>query len=111
MRLNVNALVTQTVKCKISDAKIRQYAKVSGVRQLKDERYSLYMRYSAKRTGGTWWLMVYQNKQQVPLRVGRWSTTKAEDIGDVINAATVQYQRNNVVNFKRFETVDQLIGM
>ncbi|MCG9678762.1 site-specific integrase [Vibrio sp. Isolate24] len=64
IRLNSNALVAQTVKCKISDAKIRQYAKVPGVRQLKDERYSLYFIYKKDRTKGSWRLMSYKNGKQ-----------------------------------------------
>lgn len=109
IRLNPNAKVTSTVRCKISDAQIRKHMRDPRVRQLKDDRHSLYLRFNANRTGGTWWLMVYEDGEQVQLRVGRWPTTKADDIGDVVSAATVQYKRCNVVSFKRFETVDQLI--
>lgn len=109
VRLNADALFSQTVSCKISDAKIKMYAKDPRVRQLKDERHSLYMRYNSKRNGGTWWLMKYKDGKQYPLRIGRWPSTKPADVGDLVSAATVQYERSDVVSFKRFDTVDQLI--
>lgn len=109
IRLNLKINANSTVRCKISDAQIRKHISNPCVRQLKDDRYSLYLRFNAQRTAGTWWLMMYEHGAQIQLRVGRWPTIRSADIPDVISSASAQYKRSNVVSFKRFDTVDQLI--
>ncbi|WED23090.1 site-specific integrase [Vibrio sp. JC009] len=109
VRFNDNVHFARTVRCKISDAQIRKYAKDPRVAQLKDERRSLYLRFNAGRTGGTWWLMLYRDGKQFQHRIGRYPTTKAKDIEELVSAATVSIELDNVVNFQRFETVDQLL--
>ncbi|AQM21499.1 site-specific integrase [Vibrio anguillarum] len=109
IRFNANAHAQLTVSLRISDAQIRKYLRDPRVRQLKDVRGSLYLRFNASRTGGTWWLYQYKNGEQFPYRIGTYPTTQAKDVMDLVSATTVQIAKNNVVNFRRFETVDQLI--
>ncbi|NOH85547.1 site-specific integrase [Vibrio sp. 03-59-1] len=64
VRLNTHAHYAQTVKCKISDAKIRQYAKEPTVKRLKDERFSLYYVYKKDRSKGSWKYFSYSEGKQ-----------------------------------------------
>ncbi|EKO3731141.1 site-specific integrase [Vibrio metschnikovii] len=109
IRLNYKVHSQFTVALKISDNQVRKYLRDPMVRQLKDVRSSLYLRFNAARTGGTWWLYQYKNGEQVPYRIGTYPATQAKDIMDLVSATTVQIAKSNVVNFRRFETVDQLI--
>ena len=109
IRFNSNMHTQSTVPLKISDAQIRKYLRDPRVRQLKDVRCSLYLRINAKRDGGTWWLYQYKNGEQIPYRIGTYPATQAKDVMDLVSATTVQIAKNNMVNFKRFETVDQLL--
>lgn len=64
IRLNYNVKTPSTIRCKISDAQIKKYMRDPRVRQLKDERYSLYFVYKKDRSKGSWRLMSYQHGLQ-----------------------------------------------
>ncbi len=78
IRLNQKALVSQTIKCKISDAKIRQYAKDPRVQRLKDERFSLYFMYRKDRSKGSWQLISYKNGCQMSQVFASYPQTSAQ---------------------------------
>ncbi|MGD8109395.1 tyrosine-type recombinase/integrase [Vibrio sp. TRT 17S01] len=110
IRFNRNVVQPRTVELRLSDKQVEIYLRdYSHVRQLKDVQRSLYLRFNAKRTGGTWWLMQYKNGRQYPHRIGRYPTTNCKDVKRLVSEATVQIERENVVSFRKFETVDQLL--
>ncbi|AIU66986.1 site-specific integrase [Vibrio coralliilyticus] len=109
IRLNSNALVAQTVKCKISDAKIRQYAKVPGIRQLKDERYSLYLRYSKDRSKGSWVYMEYRGGKQKGHTIGKYPNLSSVHVFDVLNVYVADLATGKRSVFNEFDTVDELL--
>ncbi|MBF4354737.1 integrase, partial [Vibrio anguillarum] len=78
IRLNQKALISQTIKCKISDAKIRQYAKDPRVQRLKDERFSLYFMYRKDRSKGGWQLISYKNGCQMSQVFASYPQTSAQ---------------------------------
>ncbi|KJG55153.1 hypothetical protein UA38_21035, partial [Photobacterium kishitanii] len=55
IRFNQHAFFSATLPVKISDAQIKRHINDQRVRQLKDVRCPLYLRFNASRTGGTWW--------------------------------------------------------
>lgn len=109
VRLNTYAHYAQTVKCKISDAKIRQYAKDLRVRQLKDERYSLYFRYSKDRNKGSWVYMEYREGKQTPHTIGKHPNLSAVHVFDVLNVYVADLATGKRAIFNEFETVDELL--
>ncbi|PMJ89830.1 site-specific integrase [Vibrio sp. 10N.261.55.A7] len=107
IRLNSNALVTQTVKCKISDAKIRQYAKAPGVRQLKDERLSLYYVYKKDRSKGSWKLFTYRNGKQTSQVFANFPKTKAVSAVNLVQFH--KEQGTALVEHQFFESVNDVL--
>ncbi len=77
IRLNQKALVSQTIKCRISDAKIRQYAKDPRVKRLKDERFSLYFVYQKDRSKGSWKYFSYSKGKQHSLVYAHFPQTSS----------------------------------
>ncbi|MEZ8095768.1 tyrosine-type recombinase/integrase [Photobacterium swingsii] len=109
IRFNQQAFFPSTIPLKISDAQIKKHIRDQRVRQLKDVRCSLYLRFNAKRDGGTWWYYRYEGSKQYPYRIGTYPATHAKDIMEVVSATTVQIAQGKAVGCNKFETVDQLI--
>lgn len=109
IRMNQNVFFNSTVTVRISDAQIRKHMPDRMVSELKDERCSLYLRYNAARTGGTWWLRRYARGKELKVRIGHYPTTLSKDVMRLMSAATVNMAQGDAVACHRFETVDQLI--
>lgn len=120
IRLNQKALVSQTIKCKISDAKIRQYAKDPRVQRLKDERFSLYFMYRKDRSKGSWQLISYKNGCQMSQVFASYPQTSAQKATQLIklnvetSASLIEHDYFPSVNhllewhIKRQETLNKL---
>ncbi|MFV0449464.1 MAG: tyrosine-type recombinase/integrase [Vibrio sp.] len=109
IRMNQNVFFNSTVTVRMSEAQIRKHINDRRVSELKDERSSLYLRFNAARTGGTWWLRMYEKGMESKIRIGRYPTTQAKDVLKLASAATVKIKEGEVVECHRFDTVDQLI--
>ncbi len=106
---NQGVFFASTISLKISDAQIEKHLRDQRVRQLKDVRTSLYLRFNAKRSAGTWWFYRYEGGKQYPYRIGTYPATSAKDIMSLVSAATITIAQDKAVSCNRFETVDQLI--
>lgn len=109
LTFNQQAFFPSTIPLKISDTQIKKHMRDQRVRQLKDIRCSLYLRFNAERTGGTWWFYRYEDGKQFPYRVGKYPATQAKDIMALISATSVLIANEKDIECNRFETVDQLI--
>lgn len=109
VRMNQNVFFNSTVTVRMSEAQIRKHINDRRVSELKDARSSLYLRFNAARTGGTWWLRMYEKGNESKIRIGRYPMTQAKDVIKLASAATVKIKEGAVVECHRFETVDQLI--
>ena len=109
IRFNQHAFFSATLPVKISDAQIKRHINDQRVRQLKDIRCPLYLRFNASRTGGTWWFYRYEAGKQYPYRIAKYPGTQAKDIMDVVSAVSVQIAKGKAIECNRFETVDQLV--
>ncbi|HGV9307510.1 TPA: tyrosine-type recombinase/integrase [Vibrio fluvialis] len=109
IRLNPNAAVATTVRCKISDAQIRKHMRDPRVRQLKDERYKLYFRFSKDRNKGSWVYMEYRDGKQRAHTLGRYPNLSATYVFDVLHVyvADLATGKRSVMN--EFQTVDELL--
>lgn len=110
MIINQQAFFMHTVRTKISDAQIKKHSRDSRVRQLKDERGPIYLRFNKPRTGGTWILMEYRNGHQKAHRIGKWPLVPAKHIMDIAAKARMQLMDSEAAEYASFETVDQLIN-
>ncbi|EGR2744206.1 tyrosine-type recombinase/integrase [Vibrio parahaemolyticus] len=68
----------QTLETVISDAVIKRHLKDPTIYQLKDPRYSLYLRYNTARTGGSWLLVHYAKGKQTRRKVGGFPVTTSK---------------------------------
>ncbi|MFD2177840.1 tyrosine-type recombinase/integrase [Veronia pacifica] len=109
MNLNQRAFFASTIPLKISDAQIKKHMPDLRVRQLKDIRTSLYLRFNAERSGGTWWFYRYQDGKQHSYRIGTYPATQAKDVMALVSATTVNIAKGEVVSCNKFNTVDELI--
>lgn len=62
----------KTVTVSLSESAIRRYQKDPEVRELRDPRYPLRLRFHAGRTGGSWYLVRYESGQAVWQRLGKY---------------------------------------
>ncbi|WP_158161268.1 tyrosine-type recombinase/integrase [Grimontia hollisae] len=106
---NKNAFHPTTVSLKISDTQIKKHLRDHRVRQLKDVRASLYLKFNKKRSGGTWVLMEYKGGKQCAHRIGKWPSTQAQDVMNVVSTVSDRIAAGEPAEFKSFETVDELI--
>lgn len=69
----------KTIDVKYSDAIIRRYLSNNGVRQLKDPRYPLRLRFHSDRTAASWFVVKYAKGRTIWRKLGNWPalTTKA----------------------------------
>ena len=69
----------QTVAVKYSDAIIKRHLPDSGIRQLKDPRYPLRLRFHSDRTAASWFVVKYAKGRTIWRKLGNWPalTTKA----------------------------------
>ena len=109
IRINQQAFFSSTIPLKISEAQIKKHIRDRRVRQLKDLRCSLYLRFNSARTGGTWWFYRYQDGKQHPYRIATYPATQAKDIMEVVSAVSVQVARGEELECNLFETVEQLV--
>lgn len=109
IRMNQNVFFNSTVTVRMSEAQIRKHINDRRVSELKDERSSLYLRFNSARTGGTWWLRIYEKGAESKVRIGRYPTTQAKDVLKLASAATVKIKEGEAVECHRFDTVDQLV--
>ncbi|WIH28421.1 tyrosine-type recombinase/integrase [Photobacterium damselae] len=110
IRINQQAFFSSTLPVKISDAQIKRHIDDLRVRQLKDIRCPLYLRFNQNRTGGTWWFYRYEKGKQYSHRLGAYPAIQAKDIMDVVSAASVKVAKEEIIECHRFETVDQLVA-
>jgi integrase len=110
IRLNQQALFSSTISLKISDAQIKKHLRDPRVRQLKDVRCSLYLKFNKARTGGTWVLMEYKKGNQLGHRIGKYPATQAKHIMDLVSIASQRIAAGEKAECSGFETVDQLIN-
>lgn len=61
-----------------SESEIKKYQKNSDVKQLKDPRYPLKLRFSADRTKASWHLVTYRNNKGYWRKVGTWPLLTAK---------------------------------
>ncbi|MGD6735385.1 tyrosine-type recombinase/integrase [Photobacterium leiognathi subsp. mandapamensis] len=109
LRFNQHAFFSTTLPVKISDAQIKRHINDQRVRQLKDTRCPLYLRFNAARTGGTWWFYRYEAGKQYSYRIAKYPSTSAKDIMAIVSAASVQIAKGKAIACDQFETVDQLV--
>ncbi|BAC96883.1 phage integrase [Vibrio vulnificus YJ016] len=76
----------RTLETVISDAAIKRHLADGSVYQLKDPRYSLYLRYNTARTGGSWLLVHYAKGKQRRSKIGAWPVTSSKVIFDRLGA-------------------------
>lgn len=107
--MNQNALFQTTVRCKISEAQIKKYSRDSQVRQLKDERYSLYLRFKQNREQGSWIYYEYKDGKQKSYRIGKYPDLNAKGAFEVLNAFIVELTTGKPVSGNLFSTVDEVV--
>ncbi|WP_198595221.1 tyrosine-type recombinase/integrase [Vibrio splendidus] len=107
---NQLALCQTTVRCRISDAQIRKHAKDSRVKQLKDTRYSLYLRFRKNREQGSWIYMEYRNGEQKSHTIGKYPNLSANHAFDVLNHYVAELAQGKRSVFNEFTTVDELLA-
>lgn len=98
-----------TVRCKISDAQIKKNAKQPHVRQLKDERYSVYLRYKKNRQQGSWVFYEYKGGKQTAHVFGKYPNLSAKDIPDVVEHIVKELSTGIRARSNEFLTVDELL--
>ncbi|OEE41828.1 integrase [Vibrio anguillarum] len=109
IRFNTNVKVTSTVRCKISDAQIRKHMRDPRVKQLKDERYSLYLRFTKDRNKGSWVYMEYRGGVQKSHTLGRYPSLSAAHVFDVLHVYVADLATGKRSVFNEFKTVDELL--
>ncbi|KAB0300700.1 tyrosine-type recombinase/integrase [Vibrio fortis] len=98
-----------TVRCKISDAQIKKHAKQPHVRQLKDERYSVYLRYKKNRQQGSWVFYEYKSGKQTAHVFGKYPNLSAKHIPDVVEHIVKELSTGIRARSNEFLTVDELL--
>lgn len=106
---NQQAFFQTTMRTKITDAQIKKQLHDDRVRQLKDPRAPLYLRFNAARTGGTWWLMRYEHKRQHSHRIGTWPAVPAKHIMNMVAATLTMIAKGEAVACDRLHTVTELL--
>ncbi|CAG9001760.1 MAG: hypothetical protein CENE_03787 [Candidatus Celerinatantimonas neptuna] len=106
---NQRAFFSSTVRTKISEAQIRKYLSDESVRQLKDSRTSLYLRYHKDRERASWWLMRYEAGQQYRYRIGAWPALSAKHIMEVVNVTLMKVASGETADCNPFLTVAELL--
>lgn len=109
MLSNQRAFFASIVRTKISEAQIRKYLSDESVRQLKDTRTSLYLRYHKDRERASWWLMRYDNGQQYRHRIGSWPALSAKHIMGIVDATLLRLANGEQADCNPFLTVEQLL--
>ncbi|HFQ4959187.1 TPA: site-specific integrase [Vibrio vulnificus] len=109
IRRNTSIHQPATVRCKISDAQIRKYAKMPAVKQLKDERASLYLRFRKNREQGSWILMEYKNGKQQPHVIGKYPSLSVAHVFDVVSHFLSDLSTGTRAHHNEFQTVDELL--
>src|SRR5690606_20848659 len=79
------------------------------VRQLKDDRYKLYFRFSKDRNKGSWVYMEYRDGKQRAHTLGRYPNLSATYVFDILHVyvADLATGKRSVMN--EFQTVDELL--
>ncbi|WP_213865708.1 tyrosine-type recombinase/integrase [Vibrio crassostreae] len=109
IKLNAGVHHAATVRCKISDAQIKRYAKLPHVRQLKDERYSVYLRYKKNRQQGSWVFYEYRGSKQTAHVFGKYPNLSAKHIPDVVEHIVKELSTGIRARSNEFTTVDELL--
>ena len=109
IRLNQQALFSSTISLKISDAQIKKHLRDPRVRQLKDERCSLYLKFNKARTGGTWVLMEYKNGSQFGHRIGKYPATQAKHIMELVSITSLKMARGEETGGDTFRFTSDLL--
>ncbi|MFA0160713.1 tyrosine-type recombinase/integrase [Vibrio splendidus] len=109
IKLNAGVHHAATVRCKISEAQIRKHSKDPRVTQLKDERYSLYLRFRKNREQGSWVYMEYKDGDQRLHTLGKYPNLSAPHVFDVLNYYVLDLAQGKRAIFNEFETVDELL--
>ena len=107
--MNQHALFQTTVRCKISEAQIKKYSRDSQVRQLKDERYSLYLRFKQNRIQGAWFFMEYKSGKQKSHRLGQYPNLSAVHAFTVLQNLVADLSTGNRSSTNEFQTIDELL--
>ena len=70
---------SKTLEVKYSDAVIKRHLDDNGIRQLKDPRYPLRLRFHLDRTAASWFVVKYAKGRTIWRKLGNWPelTTKA----------------------------------
>ncbi len=107
--LNSGVHYTSTVRCKISDAQIKRHSKRRHVRQLKDERYSVYLRYKKNREHGSWVFYEYSGGKQTAHVFGKYPNLSAKYIPEVVEHIVKELSTGVRARSNEFITVDELL--
>ena len=109
IKTNQNAFFQTTISLNISDTQIKKHLRDTRLRQLKDLRCSLYLRFNHARTGGTWWFYRYQDNEQIGYRVGKYPDISSKDIMKVVNHLASQVVMNKPIHCHDLSMVDLVI--
>ncbi|WP_172565568.1 tyrosine-type recombinase/integrase [Vibrio navarrensis] len=102
----------RTLQTVISDAAIKRHLSDDSVYQLKDPRFSLYLRYNTARTCGSWLLVHYAKGKQVRNKIGAWPVTSSKVIFDRLGTIKADMELNPAsadVCIGQFSTVGDLL--
>ena len=97
----------KTVTVQLSESSVKRYLKDAEVRELKDPRYPLRLRFNQARTGGSWYLVRYVRGHAVWQRLGKYPMIQVKTVIDHIQTVVVQGDESAAL--EKFSLVSDLL--